>query len=713
MYLLPALYFVDNASLAFPGCLSPVGSDTLTCAGESISPILPLDPSLLKDYSAEVLGQALRFRQTQADSVEVTLALPDRTPITQSYRLKPEHALPQVPIVELWPNFTAPGWQDYYGYYSDAGYGSETFQLRFPNAIESTQYQDTVCAIHKWVQLKSFPASLECTNSDDQPIGLLLLKPPPDLNPIREWKVGVAIHEDHTNIYTCSANGVQQPLPLNSDPSLHLQVTDSDSLVRITALLDYFIPASFFPLDEPLPLYNRLTTRGVEATSTADRPAILGGRIYNPSARSLGESVPWIETDIGVAGNPASTSLFLRNLALLISAIAVSQDVQEITWAISYPETTSRRQQQQYLQLWQTISQELSPRTGLTYHCPTSLTEPDFCLESVAVARYISSIEGGSLSYTTIIYLGQHTSTIAIWEGHLIDQITLPLAQQQLLFNPLWRNLEFSSQLLGNSFTSHQSRKRFDARLKLWLQWESEKWLQQHRAGLQNFKETQGLIQIIAVGLAGLYYYIGSRLQKLHEQGRYREGEITPVYIAGPGGTCLHWLDNSGPFKPHSEVNRLLSAMLSLGSGFEDYFASTDLCQHLNHEIAHGLVIEPRRQSLVKSQIPSPLSISPSSSPDHADGEIISQLAHFLLGFHQALHIHLIEGIEPIEVYTPSPHIADNEKLWRAIAGEMRNIRSEYIASMGKEGSISEQEPFISIGLMALINYLTHQYQWA
>lgn len=89
----------------------------LICAGEPITPLIPLKPLLLNYFTPEELIQRLTFRRLlppEDAQVEVSLRLtlsgpnhldsPKDYHVTKIYPLEQKNVLTAIPVLEIWPN---------------------------------------------------------------------------------------------------------------------------------------------------------------------------------------------------------------------------------------------------------------------------------------------------------------------------------------------------------------------------------------------------------------------------------------------------------------------------------------------------------------------------------------------------------------------------------------------------------------------------------
>ena len=334
--------FVDQED-ALPGAFLPPGTK-LIFQGKSITPLIPINPILLDYFTPEDLIAKVEFAQINSSDgpqVRVTLDLPlsgmkddPRQPqnyrISKDYPIEDKNALPEVPVLEVWPNFLADGWRSYYAFYYDAEFGEDTFQVFLPEAKERHPFIDGRGA-YQITHLEEFPSFIECQDSSGSPIGLIMLKSPEKIRLGERWKVGVDFGTSFTNIYV-NSNGLSEPLKLEN---LHLKVTEVLTETRRPVLFEYFVPESFIPTDKPLPLSSVLTTRGKPNKTENQGFPIIDGRIYVPERNRFEPLRGWIETDLKWKNyNP--NKLFLKHLALHVSAVAAKEGVNSVVYFLSY-----------------------------------------------------------------------------------------------------------------------------------------------------------------------------------------------------------------------------------------------------------------------------------------------------------------------------------------------------------------------------------------
>ncbi|WP_353259816.1 hypothetical protein, partial [Prochlorothrix hollandica] len=450
----PRLTFLDGAPAELlPNALFPPGM-RLLWEGSEFTPLIPLNSLLLDYLSPQTLSQALRFDtlntgQGPALKVSVTLQLTgldgqgQACTLSQVYRLDSGNRLPDVPVLDIWPNFRAhqptpdggfKTWQHYYAFYCDSRYGDRTFKVTVPNL--SREADATHCYMDAGQQfqisrLTDFPPYIQCqNNSTGEDIGLILLTVPEVMTLTKSWDVGVDFGTSFTNIYV-NPEGNALPSQLSLE-SVNYKVTKSLELDRKLALVEYFMDDTFAPEDlSPLPLSSVVTSR--KSRTGVDRDlhqSVIDGRIYIPDNRTFDPRLDYIKTGLKLNSRDDENDrrLFLEHLALHITAMAAKAGVRSITWHASYPSAFSRNERRSYEDRWRTLPETLTT-TGLDHQFRGLKTE------ALAVGQYFQDFEGTAydLLRTTCLDMGGGTSDISIWNDRtLVHQCSVQLAGRDL-----------------------------------------------------------------------------------------------------------------------------------------------------------------------------------------------------------------------------------------------------------------------------------------
>jgi hypothetical protein len=738
---LKEFYFVDLES-ALPGGLFPEtrDGDPIIFNDKIPTPLIPLNPILLDYFTPEDLVSRLSFQPLQENQVRLTLNLTLSGkeesqivyPLFKDYELKEANAfIDQLPVLEIWPNFRVEGWKEYYSFYYDAELADETFSVHFPNAKYVPPFKQGQ-GVYQMAKFDQFPEAIHCLDSNKEIIGLILLKSPPILSTKNKWSVGVDFNALFTNIYCAEPKSSPKPLVLTN---LLVQITQSNLETRLPSLFAHFIPENFIPREKPLPLSSILTIQGYKASNRTLLP-ILDGRIYVPDKTQFEVEEVWIKSNLcWSSANQPYIECFLGQLGLQVSALAINLGIAEIEWFLSYPSQFFQRDKLSYLLLWQDLIEKWEQTTGIRHRSP-KIDSNNFRSQSLAFAQYFADFEDHNLVYTTCLYLLDETTDISIWENNqLIYQKTIRFGQEDLfnsflvsnypfiekrlkVYAPKWRNLE---------------KKFLSKKLDNWLRIESENWLKTERPLLENEKDFNGLLQLSTIALAGLYYYIGIILKGLYIEGKYKRSRITPVYVGGRGAKVFDWLDSRGAFNKNSEVNMLLSRMLSFGSQFEDTEEVTQLSHRLDDEVACGLILNRTKLKQTDNLTSNLLILGESSqitlrnfegeSQEHQINQVESLftlnrtqeiasidvnlvvLPQFLYQFHRALRDLNIQTITPIKGFVHSPERNGNQKLWDNTQRELDHLILQEI-----DRDNTSLEPSFILGLKALLRVLAEQW---
>jgi hypothetical protein len=731
--LLPDLHFMDVAN-ALPGAFTPTVSQPLLFNRQQITPLLPINRILLDYFTPEDLMSRLKFEPgDSANTVRVKLNLPlvgmnptnsrpTQYQIVKEYTLDERCLITEIPVLEIYPHFkiAGGGWHEYYAFYHDPSRDNSAFQVAFDDARDPHTFEDG--GKYLTTRLEEFPTHINCLYKG-QNIGAIVLPTPESITLTETWKVGVDFGTSFTNIYV-NRHGKNESLQLES---LHLKVTGADEETRTPTLFEYFIPESFIPTDKPLPLSTILTQRG-QTRSDKKRP-IYDGRIYIPDASpGFRPDSKWMKTDIKWKDKDLS-QLFLQHLALIISALAVKDGANKIEWSVSYPSAFSKGETRKYVKTWEDLISDLQKQMPIEHLVPKQ-GEMSFRTESLAIAQYFADKEDKNLIGSACIDLGGGTSDISIWQDNrLIHQCSIQLAGRHLLSQFLELRPELIIKWFGQNSAGWQdlSNDQFKSKIDVLLRHNSESWLRDRRHTLEEDKDFSGLLRLMTLGIAGIYYYIGTILHTLQREEKYTESEIPAIYIGGNGSRLLHWIATGGEFNQHTDLNELFNRMLAAPSGLEEIEQFTQLSQRPKDEVVCGLVMDKTKLASLDKKDKDLLIAGENckinsreiswTSRLELDGDenisefTISQLDHlkrFVEDFNRGLKDLNIEEIKPFNTYQRKTGLNPkySEKLWSETHKEMRKMLLDI---KGKSDDIRIEPPFI-IGLKALLKVLAKEW---
>ncbi|MGL4499893.1 MAG: hypothetical protein ACRCU2_12585, partial [Planktothrix sp.] len=335
------------------------------------------------------------------------------------------------------------------------------------------------------------------------------------------------------------------------------------------------------------------------------------------------------------------------------------------------------------------------------------------------LAHYFDAQEGKDLLYTTCIDMGGGTSDISIWLGRkLIHQCSVLLAGDLLFSQFIKQKPQFVQQQFDidiATLAGGTKEEAFYAKLNAVLSGKGQNWLENQRSFMDDDPDLQYILQRTAIGISGLYYYVGLILNSLEIKGTYNRQQNTPVYIGGNASRIFNWLAPSGMFDSQFEVYRLFSRMLSKGSCFTDTQEPTVLSSRPKAEVACGLVLDQRQTRLIgldddnEDLFPGENCIvngtfqswaDPLKLPENVQTFEIRELTNltsFLDEFHQALTDLRIRSIKPLAEYRDE---SKRERLW---SDTNRRLESELLNMTGNIDNIRQEPPFI-LALKALLH---------
>jgi len=589
--------FVVAQENAFPDSIeSHHRQQPLTYTGTTVTPLLPLRKELISYFSPDDLNQRI-FLEAAASGIKVHLRLPlsgGEYEAEKFYSSADIVRIDDLPLLEIWPNFSFQGWKAYFTCYStdnvEATFEAEPYVPGATN-LQPKERQRVGKKRQKFWHTESYPEAMLCNavvpNSrtnimEPQEAGMLLLRPPQLILPQgRTFRVGIDFGATATNVYL-------------RDGDMKIPVNFKDRRSSITAsgaqaeLYDFFLPEG--QVDMPfLSLFHDFL---IEPQAHELQPFLNGHIYFLHDYRRLDASSTGIATDLKWSDVPQDRVLvkaFLTQLALQTAAEAISTGASAIRWSFSYPTAFSQNQIEGFPGIWDQVTRRCAELTGVARPAP-----PTKLSESLASALFFIEQHRASTQHGTIfVDIGGSTSDVSVWQGNrAIWQTSLRFAGRDIFLNFLWMNPGFLSQLgvdVANLIAakSGDNRKVFYAHVDALLRQESVT-LFQKLATHGNALGIKPLRQHLALGLSGLLYYIGSALNCLKNKKKYKE-EFPHIYVGGNGSRMFHWLDIDGDGKS----NKLYKKMFAKGAGWTgDEPFNVILSSAPKAEAAYGLVCD-------------------------------------------------------------------------------------------------------------------------
>ncbi|MBC8031145.1 MAG: hypothetical protein H7Z16_13605 [Pyrinomonadaceae bacterium] len=602
--------FVIFQENAFPGTQG-TGTQSLTLPGgsNSVTPILPLRWELMQHLTSDDLAQRVRWDQTP-DGLRIRLFLklsgPDlnnaagRTiELTKLYRREEIQTLDNVPILEVWPNFKAPDWKAYYTCFSTDDARS-TFAAKpyAPGQSTESEVPLTGRGKRRYWRTENYPEAMVCRASianaqtnqmEHQDAGLLLLtQPEPILPRGKSYRVGIDFGAASTTV--CARVG-EQRFPVKF-AERKLSVTASGDIAQ-AQLTNFFLPKS----ESEMPLLSFF--QSFENSHAQQFHPFLNGHIYLlPGAGTFDANQPGLALDLKWSSDDSDRRMvkaFLAQLCLQTAAELVVAGASKASWAFSYPTAFSAEQMVGFSEIWNQVTSDCVAQSGLSR---TAKNEKQ--TESVAAALYfVNHLSAATAVGTIFIDIGGSTSDISIWQNDKpVWQTSVLLAGRNIFSNYLWHHPDFLglfgvgvSELPDEKGKSKSDKKPYYALTDALLRYNSNLIFTELpvHAGTQQVKALQ---QHLALGVAGLFYYVGSLLRYLMQIRVYYQN-IPNVYVGGNGSRIFRWLDIDGD----GLINMLYKTVFSQAAGLTDDQAfNVILSPEPKMEAAYGLVSDSSLQ---------------------------------------------------------------------------------------------------------------------
>lgn len=612
--------FVIQQQNAFPGAMKIKGDDMLQFQGQTVTPILPINEELLNYFTADDLCQRVSFEQGTEGFV-VYLRLPLSGPdgngrdfvVQKEFRFRDNEvvSISTVPVLEVWPNFkinkigetSEPAWNIYYTYFSTTG--EQTFYAKPYTLGEKPDPQTFKDRYSKKIEreitpMDVFPEAMVCTAEVTNPqtysmepiqAGILLLTQPrpitQELN--KKWLIGIDLGTTSTNVY--ATNTYRDPFPIIFKERFLKVTAASDE--RRAFLYDDFLPGK--EKNTPfLSIFHDFLTRQEDL-----RPLLDGHIYFLRNYKSLDATRKDIKADLKWSEDPTvrfRTMTFLEQLCLQCSAEAAVDGAEEISWRFSYPSAFSTGDIEAFQQIWNKIT----TRTGIKQ----SQGSPENKMESIVSAHFFAyhpkmqGIKKGLFGPGMVcIDIGGGTSDISIYQGNKLHwQTSLLFAGRNIFLDLLHAKPDFLK-IFGVDVLSLN--KTTNNRIAFYAQ--ADALISSGEGGegdrclnnLPHYKEKQEVkefTQLVAVGLSGIFYYVGLLLQHLIKSSSYQR-KMPNIYVAGNGAKMFHWL-GAGAYSSNSPISTLFKSALLKASGFKDDPKTFDV--HISPEpkaeAAFGLV---------------------------------------------------------------------------------------------------------------------------
>lgn len=657
MFFTQKLFYAREKD-AFPGFIEEVeGMQDLNLQGEPITPILPIQPWLLKYMSLKELRGRFAFERTN-DGIMARLTLSLRGPdgqgrdfaVKKEYRQADNDLQPvsQLPVIEVWPDFKATAWKAYYTYYAcekdaktfyaapvapmaqfewqkkpvDAsamvkGSNAGTVSQSYKNILLECKTPNSGDRLEQITKLDRFPEAFECfydlpnpgsKKMDTIPAGLILLRQPEEIRQPDEWKIGIDFGTTGTNVFY--SDGKLNPRALDFKDHF-IKVTNSTTTERADTISYRFV-AGKNAVAPFLTIYHDFDI--ADPAEPKLRP-LLDGHIFFKNKEAIFKA-----TDAGMHTNlkwgtgredRKRADAFLTQLCVQCAAEAASRGAKAISWRYSFPTAFSAGETMQFENAWNNIVKKCHELTGLA---ATSSDVTDGSKEIGAPLAKTESVASGQFfadnpnirteapfgDMGVCLDIGGGTSDISVWHANKLRwQSSIRFAGRNMLMKFFYQNPVFLKRfereqdiasLLDLAAKSEEI--RFYAELDVLLREKGDAWLE-HLYTHAGEPAVIGFMQLIALSLSGLTFYVGQVLGALHnDESIAFPAKVPNIFIGGNGARMFNWLTGGVKYSVKSPISNLFKTTLIAGSGFKADNSSFQICSspEPKSEVAYGLV---------------------------------------------------------------------------------------------------------------------------
>jgi hypothetical protein len=604
---------------AFPKVRKIGGQDKLTYKNNPVVPILPIKSELLNYLKPSYLAGNITISQVDKERIRVELKLPlvgikgnngkkkDSFLIQHTYEAQDIEVASSLPILEIWPDFQAKNWNQYYTYYDPAATKkTDTFYAKpYPEGNKFRKVTDDQEEIKREITCSSQPpTAMLCKTWSRQQnrevaVGCLLLEDLP-LAPLQQdvsWDIGVDFGTSATNIYVRSND---QTEPFAIDFPVRLVPITSTIGDRRWNIVKYFLP-HFEPQNPFFSLFRAERQGSVGEQDNYDFPFLRGNIFYmepdsylkDLTQEGLRSRLKWQEGSELIRG-------FLEQLAVQCLAEAVAKGVTKVNWYVSYPTVYGNKAIRRQETIWNKIV-ETTKSMGIQSDFDD---EKNYQTESFTSAIFFKQKQNVPLAKTICIDIGGETSDISILGGGaFLEQCSVKFAGEYFFMDLFKKNpsvmkfLSSDTQLL-ELVTKSAQKNNFSAEMDAILRKYREEFFQKLAYNRENKdwnkpdSPVYGLLHLIALGLSGLFYYTGLLLNQVKTQEKLDDQNLPYVCVGGNGAWTLRWI-GQGIFNARTPHNKLFRELLNSAAGFnQETDFSVKVSSNPKGEVAYGLVQE-------------------------------------------------------------------------------------------------------------------------
>lgn len=572
--------------------------------------ILPIKPELAKIFSAAEISNSVSVSYSN-DNGNTTATLDFKFSLSDmannlkfTYHFQKEYSQAantliitrtNIPVVEIWPDFSCALWNTYYLHYSNdksGAAGAKPDNLCFSpwssyNGFTADVPANPLANIFT-AKMNHFPEALICTyvstNGISMEAGMVFLNEPGQvaLNALH-WQIGIDFGTSATMLFYAQAGGA--PQPLNLQPHLY-QITNSKDGDRTRNTLNFISENAKLIHDGSfLSVFHLLNHAG----GLAALKPLQDGHVLLLTAKSPyhknKQYAPFIYTNIKW-DEPTKFEAYISQICMQAFVEALSNGVSNIQWNFSYPLAFTGTQKASF-DATCISAVPASPKHSIDTHS-----------ESEALAYYFNNLNG-FLGNSICIDIGAGTTDISIISGapgEIIFHTSIQYAGRHM-FNSIYKNFSlFAPDVpdFKNALTSNQEQATID----LDMRDNSDNYIANLRKVVVDVakKDTAcRALQSAQLAVAGLFYYLGKILKALHDANYYKSNTLPQIFIGGNGSRIFNWLTWGNDINK-SIFTAIFERILSKASGLQkDELGgfSLTLSEKPKIEIASGMILPP------------------------------------------------------------------------------------------------------------------------
>ncbi len=759
--LLSSVSYVAQSD-AFPGAITVAGANL----SHDRSYLLPIRSELLRYLTPEwirdnsefsFLGSQLTF------SLKLPLGPdPDSRPlwISRTYSASQQTKVTP-PILEIWPNFQHPLWSVYFSYW-DRNYDANVFKAApFPEGDDSATELNANGQNELEVRRLAAPPEFYVCRSQKGNLELGVLIPrldPPAQVGNSSCEIGVDLGTVNTHVFI--KFGDENPRPLELNEATH-PITAQNVPIRLHSLYGFFIPpepSADAGVDEHAPFLTALRLRPLAANQqqTVDIAAVLKGHVFFSRQQHNAAGLDQLSVVTDLKWH-ATQEIYLKAYLTqaLLHAIAFAFCKGASVYKIRYSVPTAFPAAQLGVVIG-AMSTATNAVKNLLPQIKNNITLADFVTpvtESDAAARYFAAAPPGPQQAllnqgAVIVDIGGGTSDISVWrQGQPAWQTSLKLAGREIFQEPLYRLRDSLRPLLldpvvqeyfphgPRSYFGTNNESEFAKKLNAVIRERGEALLSRFNLNADN-REIRRLKTAMAVGLGGLFYYIGIVLRFLAERP---EGpvvvvdEIRSIHIGGNGSQLVYWITPGGRegYQESGVVAQFLTRMLVAGSQKANGAPPLDMGKGFGFqvrlttqpkaEVAYGLLVpDQAATAAADNELAAKANAGPDFFNEVVAGEPFSvggaghsptqMLTTNLLGEEIAVTAlpeltHFIESYKRDSVVSGLGHLYDSVPA--GIAPQVVSQVNDWLTSQRRTPQVSrELTPLFIVGLRRLLAHL-------